>query len=531
MEKDLRRVTFCLTQFPNEVLMDPLSLLRDFNCKGQIDHVKVDEAKGLVHFGETYSFPKSSFTNFKSRAGLGEFYTLDAVLLLLRSRNDVGGYIRQTTRNKVMMISGVDRKNLLDYLDGIVEASSIPQVVEAPTLAPLPAIVPEDDALEPASKRARLEVEEEPSTMKALLSLERQLRTRNNLLVAPNKDFSKVLEIVKRADIAIKEAAEKARKVETARLQKDSQHHQRPTQPVHSRPTHVPNTHQQPNGHKQMPSRERPPDTVHKTAVPVVKPSGRFDRDTTKEQVKAIVGEGAENLASAISMYGYNSQTAPRLQSSAAPSAAGPALQSTSHRPSSHTPVKPSTSGHRPHSSAHKSSSSQPKSDSSRYPIIIVPSGMSAMMNMFNAPQFLEHGEFVTVEMARSQGVIKKSSTTICRVAGRESPVKYLVTDKAPTSSSDWSRVVAVIVQGANWQFKEWPFKGVAKGDVVELFSRHLGVFFSFHGEAIPPLVKTWNVKTLSINKVQRHLDKSTQLEFFKLLDTFWKSKKIDVKY
>ena len=48
----------------------------------------------------------------------------------------------------------------------------------------------------------------------------------------------------------------------------------------------------------------------------------------------------------------------------------------------------------------------------------------------------------------------------VARSIGREPPVTYHVTDRAPDrGSKDWARVVAVFVTGAAWQFKGWPFK------------------------------------------------------------------------
>lgn len=42
----------------------------------------------------------------------------------------------------------------------------------------------------------------------------------------------------------------------------------------------------------------------------------------------------------------------------------------------------------------------------------------------------------------------------------RAKPVQYQIIDKAPAEKHpDWERVVCVIVQGAKWQFKDWPFR------------------------------------------------------------------------
>lgn len=42
------------------------------------------------------------------------------------------------------------------------------------------------------------------------------------------------------------------------------------------------------------------------------------------------------------------------------------------------------------------------------------------------------------------------------------------MTDKPPAKDSpDWERVAAVVVQGAKWQFKDWPHKVRIAGGVV----------------------------------------------------------------
>ena len=79
-------------------------------------------------------------------------------------------------------------------------------------------------------------------------------------------------------------------------------------------------------------------------------------------------------------------------------------------------------------------------------------------------------------------GVRKEAMLEIKRRCGRAKPVVYHVTDKPPPKKSqvrkrnahatcrndadryhratqDWARVVAVFVQGANWQFSDFPFK------------------------------------------------------------------------
>lgn len=39
--------------------------------------------------------------------------------------------------------------------------------------------------------------------------------------------------------------------------------------------------------------------------------------------------------------------------------------------------------------------------------------------------------------------------------------------------------------QGKAWQFKDFPFKGAAKGDLVETFSNIFGAFFHYRDDAV----------------------------------------------
>lgn len=45
-----------------------------------------------------------------------------------------------------------------------------------------------------------------------------------------------------------------------------------------------------------------------------------------------------------------------------------------------------------------------------------------------------------------------------------------------------WS---AVVLQGKAWQFKEFPFKGAAQGDMVDTFSNIFGAFFYYKDDKV----------------------------------------------
>ena len=77
-------------------------------------------------------------------------------------------------------------------------------------------------------------------------------------------------------------------------------------------------------------------------------------------------------------------------------------------------------------------------------PIIIVPKGAQAKLNMFNAREFLEGLAFVDPHVARSkQGSSKRSKGLICkRSYGRdaEKPSLYQVVEDFPTEPKDQVR-------------------------------------------------------------------------------------------
>lgn len=43
----------------------------------------------------------------------------------------------------------------------------------------------------------------------------------------------------------------------------------------------------------------------------------------------------------------------------------------------------------------------------------------------------------------------------------------------------------AVLVQGKAWQFKEFPFRGAAQGDMVDTFSNIFGAFFYYKDDKV----------------------------------------------
>ena len=82
---------------------------------------------------------------------------------------------------------------------------------------------------------------------------------------------------------------------------------------------------------------------------------------------------------------------------------------------------------------------------------------------------------------------------------------------------SRWQRIVAVFVNGQDWQFREWQH-GKEKR---ELFARVRGYFTHYANTKIPPLINQWNVKRLELQRNKRHHDINIRNNFWSDLEDF----------
>ena len=143
-------------------------------------------------------------------------------------------------------------------------------------------------------------------------------------------------------------------------------------------------------------------------------------------------------------------------------------------------------------------------------PIIIVPNAMTSCITLVNAQFFLgKEATFVPRDMAVKRSDCGKRGVTVHitrkvapRLGGGE--ITYDIIDNPTTrlKKEDWDRVVAVIAQGASWQFKGWRYS-----DPVELFSRVFGFYVGYEGAVVPAELQGWNVKLGKLSRDRRGLD------------------------
>jgi len=162
-------------------------------------------------------------------------------------------------------------------------------------------------------------------------------------------------------------------------------------------------------------------------------------------------------------------------------------------------------------------------------PIIVVPNAMTSVITMINAGFFLgKDATFVPREQAIRDPKAGKRGGTISitrklhpRLGGGE--ITYDIIDNPTTrlKKDEWNRVVAVICQGASWQFKGWRYS-----DPVDLFSKTFGFYVGLEGSAVPSELRGWNVKTGKISRDRRGLDNICLASFWNGLEEFCAVKK-----
>ena len=100
-------------------MADPLLVLRE--C--------VIQSKPFVVAGDSVILgdlqcPRDSLTNYKSKRGAGEYYTLYAICFLLQKKElSYTDYLQECRKANIPSVSLVDRKDLLSLLTGETETS------------------------------------------------------------------------------------------------------------------------------------------------------------------------------------------------------------------------------------------------------------------------------------------------------------------------------------------------------------------------------------------------------------------------
>jgi parafibromin len=212
--------------------MDPLSVLRDYTIRGDLESIRVVGED--FHFGEDYRFPSNIDTAYRSKQG--SLYTLECLVFFLKNVHlKHTEYMQQARLQKLQTVIFTDRKPLQDYLEGKISTTDAIELVapagpHAPPEKPIKRhwdeanhveeYRPEDPSLgfydnnnnNNGNKRIRIdteggdmvgsEIEPKITDMLPQIDLvrakERPLKDRETLLECPNKNFQSVLSIANR---------------------------------------------------------------------------------------------------------------------------------------------------------------------------------------------------------------------------------------------------------------------------------------------------------------------------------------------
>ncbi|KAK8623727.1 hypothetical protein V6N13_065090 [Hibiscus sabdariffa] len=183
--------------------MDPLSALRDFTVRGELD--KIVRVNDEFRFGTEYSFPCSAETAYRSKQG--NLYNLETLVFYIQNHHlKHTDYMHNSLNLRIPAVTFTDRKPLLDYLTGKVSTSD--SIVWNPPKFP-DEFRPDPYGFDPDSARNTNDVVldeigdthfsvkdneiETADYMRIIRSIERPSKDREGILGCKNKDFYSVL--------------------------------------------------------------------------------------------------------------------------------------------------------------------------------------------------------------------------------------------------------------------------------------------------------------------------------------------------
>ncbi|KAK9725513.1 hypothetical protein RND81_05G149600 [Saponaria officinalis] len=204
--------------------MDPLTALRDYTIRGELD--KIHRVGDEFRFSTQFTFPCKLETPYRSKQG--NLYTLETLVFFIKHRHArQSDYIKSATNHSLPTVTFVDRKPLLDYLEGRSSSSAAIQFL-VPN--PVDEYRPDDpqfndidinhvaidgeahweDNVDPPKAAADAVGDVDEDVVKLIRSIERPLRDRNAILQCRNRDFYSVyVGAVKREEEKKREAPQR----------------------------------------------------------------------------------------------------------------------------------------------------------------------------------------------------------------------------------------------------------------------------------------------------------------------------------
>ena len=156
--------------------------------------------------------------------------------------------------------------------------------------------------------------------------------------------------------------------------------------------------------------------------------------------------------------------------------------------------------------------------------IVVPPTFSEGNLCERNAKAFLNDGKYININN------MDDKEKELCVEESEDNVFQYKIQGKdllfeicsnvRKFNKNDWKRVVAVFVQGDDWEFKDWP----KSESISTILQKVKGYYLKYKDNPLNNNIKKWNVEILEISRNKRHFDISLQNKFWNLLSDFLSS-------
>ena len=140
-----------------------------------------------------------------------------------------------------------------------------------------------------------------------------------------------------------------------------------------------------------------------------------------------------------------------------------------------------------------------------------------------NAKAFLNEGKYINInnseEYEKDLDDDNEDNSFQYKINGKDL-IFEICSNVRKFNKNDWKRVVAVFVQGDNWEFKDWP----KSENISTILQKVKGYYLKYKDNPLNNNIKKWNVEILEISRNKRHFDLSLQNKFWNSLSDFLNS-------
>ena len=154
--------------------------------------------------------------------------------------------------------------------------------------------------------------------------------------------------------------------------------------------------------------------------------------------------------------------------------------------------------------------------------IIVVPSSFTeGNLCEKNAKAFLKDGKYINInslEEEENDLLVDDISDNnfYYKIQGNDLLFE-ICSNVRKFNKNDWKRVVAVFVQGDDWEFTDWP----RSENPSTILQKVKGYYMKYNNNPMNKNIKKWNVQILEISRNKRHFDVSIHNKFWSSLSDF----------